>query len=356
MLIRKKLTADEFSPPYIRYNEGTDTVQFSPDGGSTWVDQPELDPRTGGMYQLPPLTTDAKCRSAAGMTALVRLLVEARLNSVDAAELAAAVLGVVVFLPGFNILFAIILAFVTLALEIASTVLEDAFEGTTYDDIRCIFYCAIDADGVMDETAFDEAYAALIDLNAVARTWCQYVMNMAGHVGMTNAGIHYEEAADCDECPCAWCYTWLSGDGFSPAWSFDFGSYNGSLDRMEGANTDPVTGNTNLIQAKINFTASQITYFLVEIAYKSQDTFGGNSLQIGNGTTYGANIFAQITPTPTFTETTVALGGVSTPGELTDLWMQLGVPSKNSLDTYCYVTRVTIKGEGTNPFGETNCE
>lgn len=357
MLIRKKLTEDEFSNPALRYSADCDCVQFSPDGGTTWIDQPSNDPRSSDAYRLPPLTgTNEKCRAAEGMTELIRLMVNARIEDISSAELAGTILGIVAFIPGFNVLWALILTFVALAFTIARELLEAAFTEPVYEQIRCIYFCNIDEDGQMSQEQFDAAYAALIDLDALARTWVQSVMNLVGAVGMSNAGVALEAAADCDECECAWCYTWLSGDGFSPAWTLTYGTYDGGNDRINGVHTNPVTGNTCLIQAKINFASTTITFYEVEFAVKSVSTAGGNSYAIGNGTVYGTNVFDIISPSPQNVETTYVLGGDSFPGALTDLWIQLGVPSLNSLATYNRVTKITIKGVGTNPFGETNCE
>lgn len=205
-LIRKRLTEDEFSNPALRYDDGCDCVQFTPDGGTTWVDNPTLDPRTSEMFLLPPLTgSDVQCRAAEGMVTLVRALVDQRIEDDTALELAGAILGIVAFIPGFNVLYALIIALATFMVTIAREVLEAAFTEATYDQIRCIFYCNIDAEGVMSEDGFTRAYEQLIDLNAVARTWVQAVMNTFGRIGLTDAGVALEGAADCD-CECEWCY------------------------------------------------------------------------------------------------------------------------------------------------------
>lgn len=226
MLIRKKLTADEFSNPALRYDEGCDCIQFTPDNGETWVDQPANDPRSSDAYRLPPVTgTDIRCRAAEGMTRLIRAFVDARLDFIGQLGIAGAILGIVTFIPGFNVLYALILAFVGFAVTIAAEVLEAAFTEPVYDQIRCIFECVIDADGQMDQNAFDAAYADLIALDAIARTWCQHVMTLMGPVGMSNAGVQFKAAADCD-CNCcddaatitfdvAGCYTLLARTGFA---------------------------------------------------------------------------------------------------------------------------------------------
>jgi len=207
MLVRKKLTASEFSNSNLRYSEGCDCVQFSPDGGTTWIDQPANDPRTSDAYRLPPLTgSDKRCRAAKGMENLVRSFVDKRIEDITDAELAGSILGIVAFIPGFNVLWALILAFVAFAFTIAREVLEAAFTEAVYDELRCIFYCNIDDDGQMDAEGFTDAYAQLVTFDAVARTWIQAVMDLVGYVGLSDAGVALEGAADCDECECEHCF------------------------------------------------------------------------------------------------------------------------------------------------------
>jgi len=65
-ILRKRLAADELQPANLRYNATTDTVEFSPDGGETWLEAPASDPRNQTTY--PALTgSDIRCRAAASM-------------------------------------------------------------------------------------------------------------------------------------------------------------------------------------------------------------------------------------------------------------------------------------------------
>jgi hypothetical protein len=218
MFIRMKLTSADFSNPTLRYSESCDCVQSTPDKGETWYDSPANDPRTSILYQLPHLTgSDVKCRAAEGMTKLIRQLVDQRIELDTQIEIAGGILGIVAFIPGFNVLYALILAFAAIAVTIARELLEAAFTEDDYDQIRCIFLCAIDSNGVMDAAAFANAYARMEELNDLARTWCQVAMDTFGYVGFTDAGISLEAAADCDECSCSICYKPSSNDNFPQA-------------------------------------------------------------------------------------------------------------------------------------------
>jgi len=208
MLVRKKLTEDEFSNSSLRYSAGCDCVQFTPDGGTTWIDQPESDPRTSDAYRLPPLTgSDIQCRAAEGMTELIRSMVNTRIEDITDAEMAGAILGFVTFIPGFNVLYAILLAFVAFAFTIAREVLEAQFTGAVYEQIKCIFFCNIGTDGQMNAEQFAAAYEDMSALDTIPQVWCEEVMNLVGYVGMSNAGVALSAAADCDDCTdCGWCY------------------------------------------------------------------------------------------------------------------------------------------------------
>jgi len=67
-LFRQRLSEADFSPTSLRYDAGTDEVQYTPDGGTTWNAAPESDPRHSLTLRLPPRTgTDIRCDSAANM-------------------------------------------------------------------------------------------------------------------------------------------------------------------------------------------------------------------------------------------------------------------------------------------------
>jgi len=241
MLIRKRLTSEEFSPPNLRYDAECDCVQFTPDG-TTWVDQPANDPRTSDAYRLP--AGDDQCEAAEGMRALVQSFVDERLAVDNELEIAGGILGIVAFIPGFNVLWALILAFAALAVTIARELLEAAFTTEIYDQIRCTFFCHISANGQMSQAQFDAAYAEFDDdslyPDVITQLWIHAVMDLVGPVGMSDAGVKLAAAADCGTCACGWCRhidftltdggftafvnmvatygTWVSGTGWRSAY------------------------------------------------------------------------------------------------------------------------------------------
>jgi hypothetical protein len=224
-VLRKLLTEAELSPPGFRSDPETGDIEYSPDRGTTWYPAPQQDPRTSSIFLLPALSgDDAKCRAAEGMTALVRAWVDERLSDTEAAQFAGGILGLASFIPGFGVLWAFLLTVAGFAMTIGVLVLEEAFTEDVYDDIRCIFFCNIDENGQMSEAQFAEAYEQLSELGAIARTWVQTVMNTVGWVGMSDAGVALEAAADCDTCFCDECERYLGDFGLRDI-SISQGSY-----------------------------------------------------------------------------------------------------------------------------------
>jgi len=368
MLIRKKLTADEFSNPNLRYDDGCDCFQFTPDGGTTWIDQPSADPRSSTAYLLPPLTgTDTQCRAAEGMKELIRLFVDARLETISDIGLAGAILGVVGFLPGFNLLYLLILAFAGLAVAIAAEVLEAAFTAPVYEQIKCIFFCNMDENGQMSETQFADAYADLIELDTIARTWVQEVMNLVGAVGMSNAGVALEAASDCDECPeCEeWCYQSIFENTLD-VWSFVTGACSSG---GSGGTVQP-----DYLQSAACFS-SPVTYnwLIAHVTFDQRTVIAASTLF-----DYGRGDFSNFPPNGVDNvKIQFLLGGVvqhtegyDNPSNINNVLMQwegsvlcdeikirglMCDRVTGSNNGYLRVKNFTITGLGENPIGADNC-
>jgi len=352
MLIRKKLTADEFSSPFLRYSEDCDCVQFTPDGGETWVDQPINDPRTSDAYRLPPLTgSDIQCRAAEGMTALVRAVVDQRINTDTELEFAGGILGIVAFIPGFNVLWALIIALASFAVTIAREILEAAFTEEVYDQIRCIFLCNIDEDGQMSQEQFDHAYEDLIDLDTLARTWCQSVFNTFGCVGLSDAGVALAAAADCDDCECGWCHLddfAIDDGGYAryTAGGNDQGTYN-----APGGDwvCDPNGLGPSLCDIYKSFTAGTIDKVLLNFSNSNND--GGRP---------GVILYLSGSQVARIDSTI----GVGVNDDLTNYEYDFGGVLADTIRTFnitalgggtCSYQWIQLSGTGTSPFGADNC-
>lgn len=348
-IVRKKLTEEEFSPSSIRYNEGTDTVQITPDGGATWVDNETLDPRHSDLLRLPPLTgSDKQCRAAAGMTALVRQLVDQRIDDATSVEFAGSILGIVAFIPGYNVLWALIVALATFAFTIGREILEAAFTEEVYDQIRCIFFCNIDADGQMSAEQFAEAYTQLDDLDTIPKLWVQNIFTSFGEVGLSDAGVALEQAADCDECACEWCayqdFTTAMGDFVPGDSGIDWISGSGWRSKNYGGNNcQDLFGTLDLTDIAITYAAATLN--------RSCDIGGGNVvltfrlLRDGSQQALYSNV-----PGVCGNPVTVELFD-----EVTIDQIYLDANSGLACGV-CYLTRYELHGFGDPPPGWTLCE
>jgi len=349
VLVRKKLTADEFSTPFLRYNPDCDCVQFTPDGGETWFDQPVNDPRTSDSYRLPP--GDDQCRAAEGMTALVRAIVDQRLATDSDIQLAGEILGLIAFIPGFNVLWALILALAAFAVTIAKDILEAAFTEDTYDAIRCIFFCNIGADGQMSQDQFDAAYADLITLDTIARTWVQSVMTTFGPVGLSDAGVKLEAAADCDSCDCGWCFEFdfTAGDGDWAPVSIsgtDFAVYTAGVGWQAHIQDDGCSNHAyiymrydfgatinNLADVTMDFT---LPYYSGTVHFYDQRLSGSIASRQSCGDMITSPQSVTLTAVPC-DQLDVTINSCDSPGGMT-------------------ITKLTFRGFGDCPFGTPNCE
>lgn len=160
----------------------------------------------------------------------------------------------------------------------------------------------------------------------------------------------------CD--PCAepqYCYTWLGGDGFIPAWTINTfiggtASYDAFDDRLVGGKSPtPDTGaiidisydtlGTDIteIEVIVTWLATRITgtdgiYFIVDGIQQQFNSIG----------TSGTDQTFTYTPVTPLTGSIIKIQAVSagnTAGDSAFIWM----------------TKLTVNGEGINPFGASNC-
>jgi len=351
MLIRQKLSASQFSNPALRYDETCNCVQFSPDGGATWIDQPANDPRTSDAYRLPALSGgDAQCRAAEGMRALVEQFVNERIGTDTAIELAGGILGIIAFIPGFNVLWALILAFASLAVTIARELLEAAFTEEIYEDIRCTFYCHIGGDGQMSQAQFDAAYAEFDDdsryPNAITQLWVHAVMDLVGCVGLSDAGVSLEAAADCDECGCQWCYEFDFSLG-ELGWAA-IGVTTYSSGAFHGAYND--ANSQSWAYISIDFATTHI--FSIEMTYCKTAGAGANNSVGTNVELSSSNVYSDFPSGGATIGCPAEQGFNGYSGDATKIFLNV---NSGTVDGAVEIRKALVRGYGDCPFGEPNC-
>jgi len=201
-IVRKLLSELNLNPPGVRYDLDTDTVQTLIDG--TWVNTPELDPRTAisGLY--PPLGTGdtARCNAAAGMVAKIKSIVDYRIAVADQTLLVSGIVAILMlFFAPLGLLVELVWALAELMLAISAIDMADAFTSTFYDDLTCYFFCELDNSGRLRDGALDRIFAKVND-NYPGDAYDVFtnIVAVLGYIGLDNAGATSEETGDCGDC------------------------------------------------------------------------------------------------------------------------------------------------------------
>lgn len=190
------------------------TFQVSYDGGVTWVDAPDEDPRNN-VTLLPPLTVgegeDGKCKAANSGVAWFKqeqrdnyALLQANAGLAEIISILVAfivALGIVATGGAIGVLVGAIAAFVY---SVTATEFNEAFTTAVWDRFLCSLYC-----NMGDDLSFTEAqYQAvksdmLTESNFIVRTWFDKFIYVIGAKGLTNAvRIGALGTLDCDGCGC----------------------------------------------------------------------------------------------------------------------------------------------------------
>lgn len=212
-VLRKRLAPDQVSPTNLRYNVDCDCVQQTYDGGDTWIDNPGQDPRHSVTYQFPPVGgDDPKCQAAANQVRFLNNVIDETLSNIaiagDALSLALTILPFIVELGPFAILFDLVLALAGILISAGATAINAAFTNDVYDQLLCIFYCAIEDDGTVtaDDLAEIETKVGE-DIGGLVQVVIDAMLLVTGEVGMTNEGTIGDAPADCSDCECTWEHT-----------------------------------------------------------------------------------------------------------------------------------------------------
>ena len=211
-IIRGRLSSADFSNPRLRYNRATDAVQSTPDGGTTWIDSPQDDPRHGAGFARPLLTTgDIRCDASANMVKWLKDFIdyETGLLSAGAEVVTVANAGLALFdlISPFAILANLIIDIAGVIFGVGATALTAAFTSDQYDLLLCIFQCRVGADGSVTPAQFVQIQTDIGDqLNTTAALITNTILIAQGEMGLQNAGVIGGQTGDCSACDvCEWC-------------------------------------------------------------------------------------------------------------------------------------------------------
>jgi len=346
-IIRKKLDPSEVGGANTRYDDSCDCTQSSPDGGTTWIDNPAIDPRHSPTLQMPARTTsDPQCDAAANMVAYLRKFIDTITTVATQGAGASAILGVlVVFMPEVAILWTLALEIMGGLLAIGQSTINAAFTDPVYDQIENIFYCNINSDGTVTAEQLDTIGSEIADvIGGVVQAVMALYLPLVGEVGLTNAGATGSEVGDCSGFVCGWCYDFHDGTGLED-WSVGatgLGVYSGGV--WDGT----ASAGAQAADIIITFTATGID---TVTAYYSTTGNDGNRPTIILyllGTQVNRADATVSTGTPA---THAAHIGVFT----TTTCDEIRVFMASDTGHTCQIDQVVVRGSDINPFGDSNC-
>lgn len=247
IVIRKELSEEEVTPSNTRYNPDTDKVQYSPDGGETWHDAPELDPRHADTFRYPALTTpDARCDAAANKVKWLKDFLDDSTDALCAGAQAFQIANIAlgfwnVITGGTSTLLELIVGVGSAVTEVGCSALTAAFTEDEYDALNCIFYCRAQGNGSVTADDLEKIYADVTaQLNTTAALVVNLILSVQGEVGLSNAGTVGNQTGDCSACECEHCFEidFTVIDGTAYGWNIQGGTWSSGVG-WSGENQPP---------------------------------------------------------------------------------------------------------------------
>lgn len=346
-IVRKLLTPDEVSNPNQRYNADCDCVQTSYDGGATWTDTPNADPRHYDGFRLAPVTgDDPQCLAAGNMTDKLKFILDTIITSATIFGAATAVVNVIlVFAPAEGILLDLILAICEALFDAGLAAVNAALTSGVYDQLLCILYCSIGADGQVSAAQYALIRSHVDDqIGGLAAIAIDYALDQLGEVGLSNAGTLGESERDCSGCVCEWFYEFdftLSDGGWN---SF---SSPGAVYTPGVGWTDATSGGTRgtFIESD-TFAATVFTH--MELTYTA---LVNSTSDVRYGRVSGTIVMIDVCSASLGTDITVGWDGSVT---FDQVGLQIGNSTSFAVGSSA-ITKAKFRGTGTNPFGDDNC-
>lgn len=349
------------SPTNTRYPADGGPLQESYDGGVTWIDAPEHDQRYSGPVAA-PYTADGKCKAAASGVQFVKDFNDKLYPVINTGASVITIVGVIA-----GILAIIITGGIAtpIAIELAAALVGltgSTFLGlwtdSVYDQLLCILYCNANDDGSFS----DAGYRRVLDevqsqIGGLAGLCLAGYFQLMGPVGLTNAGHASKQVTpDCSSCGgCGWCFTWdfLTTVDDWHIWTHQ-GEYAGqAIGTWESGlgfrgKQFPNLPDTSLEIYRTWGAATPLTS--IEVTYTADAVNGPpQGIYLRPGTGYDATVFhAQgMAGNSSDTVAAILLDGTARDSITVQLYA--------ALTTNFRITRITLRGTGTNPFGTDNC-
>lgn len=330
-----------------RMNPTTGRYEVSDDGGSTWQDASEIDPRFVAPRNEQAVNFD--CDDAKAIVGYIQNMIDELKDEIDLGYtilgLVAALVSVLAIVFSFGAVAPVAIAFAGALTGITSAAITAALTVDVWERLLCNIHCHISDGSEVTTAQFDEILVQLgADETGLAYTVLWHAINQMGPVGLHNAvSLNTPTTglpADCTGCDCddIWCYTfdfktashdtvwtkvgtpgtWVSGQGWRAT--------------MSGPSHEGVVLETTI-------AAREITRVDVQV------NLGGphrvTEIALDNITVDSCNPCA------------AGVSVVSWEGLESSTNIDLGI--EVNLSQYGGIEAVTIWGNGSNPFGTDNC-
>lgn len=211
-IIRKELAAAQLYPDNLRYDSATDTVQYSPDGGTTWIDSPQSDPRNAQTLAPRPGVA-SPCDNAAAIIAVLQQLETAIVAQLTAGTGALALgTGIVaiiaLFVPYISLLYLLISTFATSLVALGAGAIDAAFTPTVWHDLECLIFDFLESGVPVSDTSLGLLEAQVTaQFDVVVAAVINGVLELMGGGGVNTIMSAASADAGCSDCQaCAGTY------------------------------------------------------------------------------------------------------------------------------------------------------
>jgi hypothetical protein len=264
--------------------------------------------------------------------------------AITATALAYSGLGLLLQLSGvWGVLFEVVVDFILFGLSEGLANINTAMNSTNQDLLQCILYCHFDTNNQLDAGRFAAVQADVTSLiGGTSATILNALLTLWGYGGVNTAAALKLNTGVCTGCGCVWCQTFdftLSDGGFVVLSGFNAAYIPGTGWQSQAS------GGNDILEIKRTFTSTFITD--LEVTYTTGHAASGGTRSTENWNVGGVVGHLPLNSgTGTFTTT-------QAPNYAMDrLDVYLDTASAHNKNT---ITKIVLKGTGTNPFGASNC-
>lgn len=352
--IRKELRADEVYPDNVRYNPTLHRVEYSPDGGTTWVASPASDPRN--MTLLPPQTgSGANCNSAASQRAYMtrwRTVFDV-IGAVGSTALTmgSLIVGVLGGLPGpWGLIFDVAVGVGSVAIAAGKPAVATALDDTNLDLVECVIYCHLSPTNQLDDSRLALVQSDISTLiGGTSATILNALLGLQGSGGINNAMALKLATDDCSDCAtCNWCYTFdftldpylfQSGPGANASsWSPGVGFIGGNFNSQSVASCAIYRA----FASPLHLTSAVLKY--TKTAGSGANNVNNFRLQHPVGTAVASNTANSLG--------TALSKTITYSGDVDQITCDV---NSGTAASTVRILSITLHGTGSNPFGSDNC-